>query len=60
MKRYLLAAVVLVTLVLALTFPVAVPAAPPPQHHHIREAMAALRRLVMTATRVARFRRASR
>jgi hypothetical protein len=43
MRRYLLAAVVVVTLVLALTFPVAVPAAPPVEHHHIREAIASLR-----------------
>ena len=43
MRRHLLAAVVVITLVLALTFPVAVPAAPPVAHHHIREAIASLR-----------------
>lgn len=43
MRRYLLAVVVVFALVLALTFPVAVPAAPPVAHHKIREAMSSLR-----------------
>jgi hypothetical protein len=43
-RRYLMNAVALVALVLAMTFPTALPAAASPAaHHHIHEAMASLR-----------------
>jgi hypothetical protein len=42
MRRYLFAAIAIFTLVLALTFPAAAPAAQPQAHHRIRAAIASL------------------